>query len=152
LKPGARIVFIRVCPVLKSFPQIGALFCFDSCSITGKSRYIRSSVEKGILPSTKRKRRKKIMEGAISYRSAQALLKRSMELWNLAGLEEISVEPHQMVTSPLGPGLLLELADILAQCSSRSILFLPFFTSAVEHFDVVAVENRLLRLDLERNV
>src|SRR6266498_5533187 len=27
LRPGARIVFINVCPVLKSLPQIARLFC-----------------------------------------------------------------------------------------------------------------------------
>ncbi len=37
LKPGARMVLIKVCPVLKSLPQIGASFFRDNSSITGRS-------------------------------------------------------------------------------------------------------------------
>ena len=37
MKPGARIVFISVCPVLKSLPQIGVPVFLASSSIAGKS-------------------------------------------------------------------------------------------------------------------
>ena len=37
LKAGASTVFINVCPVLKSLPQIGAAFFFDSSIIAGTS-------------------------------------------------------------------------------------------------------------------
>ena len=37
LNAGARTVFIRVCPVLKSLPQTGASFLRESSSITGRS-------------------------------------------------------------------------------------------------------------------
>ena len=37
LKPGARMVFISVWPVLKSLPQIGASICLRSSSMAGMS-------------------------------------------------------------------------------------------------------------------
>ncbi len=37
LKAGASTVFINVWPVLKSFPQIGAAFFFDSSIMAGIS-------------------------------------------------------------------------------------------------------------------
>ena len=37
LKPGARIVFISVWPVLKSLPVIGTLFCLASSMSAGVS-------------------------------------------------------------------------------------------------------------------
>ena len=37
LRPGARIVFIQVWPVLKSLPAIGTLRVFDSSIMHGRS-------------------------------------------------------------------------------------------------------------------
>ncbi len=37
LKAGARTVFIKVWPVLKSLPQMGAAFFFESSIIAGTS-------------------------------------------------------------------------------------------------------------------
>ena len=37
LKAGASTVFINVCPVLKSLPQMGAAFFFESSIIAGIS-------------------------------------------------------------------------------------------------------------------
>jgi hypothetical protein len=37
LKAGARTVFIMVCPVLKSLPQMGAAFFLESSTMAGVS-------------------------------------------------------------------------------------------------------------------
>jgi hypothetical protein len=37
LKAGASTVFMKVCPVLKSLPVMGALFLRESSCITGRS-------------------------------------------------------------------------------------------------------------------
>ena len=37
LKAGASTVFMKVCPVLKSLPQMGAAFFFDSSIMAGRS-------------------------------------------------------------------------------------------------------------------
>ncbi len=54
--------------------------------------------------------------------------------WAAVGSINVSVEPHQMVTSRDAPEVFLNSRMSARTCSARSILFLPFLTFGPSSF------------------
>src|SRR3954452_19835950 len=96
LKAGARTVFMKVWPVLKSLPQMGAPFFFESSIIAGQSTVrFGAPLAKGT-PSVSAAHAY-ICEGAMPGSSdSRPFSNASMDWWTAVGSRKISVEPHQI--------------------------------------------------------
>jgi hypothetical protein len=98
LKPGARIVFMSVCPVLKSFPAIGTPRSSAVPRGPGSRRQVRSSVGVGDPLHDRR-------VGVDHARRDRGIVRLHRGLERLERLRadaparrKISVEPHQIMT------------------------------------------------------
>ena len=100
LKAGARTVFMKVWPVLKSLPQMGAAFCFESSIMAG---HVDGEVRRAVGEGHAFAQRGVGVD--LRGRDAdvvvlEALLERLDGLRGPAvGSMKISVEPHQIITT-----------------------------------------------------
>ena len=98
LNPGARMVFINVCPVLKSLPQIGTPCCRASSVIAGTSTVRLGAPLANGTPLVIAAQAYSI-EGAIAgWFSFIAATNVSGVAYTACGFRKISVEPHQITT------------------------------------------------------
>src|SRR5713101_8626335 len=126
LKPGARMVFISVWPVLKSFPQMATPWSCASVWIAGISTVrLGAPLAKGTPLVTEAQAYS--IEGAIAgWLDCIASMNFSGVECTSSGLTKDSVEPHQHVTRREARKVLRKLAMSSLICSASSYLFLPF--------------------------
>src|SRR5271170_3779039 len=117
LKAGARTVLMKVCPVLKSLPQMGAFILRESSLSAGMSTVrLGAPLAKG-MPSLSAAQAY-IIEGEMpGSLSTSPFSNASSVLWTAVCSRKISVDPHQIMTW----------RSVLVLNLAMSHLFLPVF-------------------------
>src|SRR5216684_6773568 len=127
LNPGARMVFIKVCPVLKSLPQIGTPCCRARPVSAGTSTVKLGAPFANGTPLVIAAHAYRI-EGAIAaWFPFIAATNVSGVAYTACGLRKISVDPHQITTVRETRFFFWNFLMSSLICSARSYFVRAFF-------------------------
>ena len=131
LMPGAMTVFIQVCPVLKSLPEIGTPRRLASSSSAGVSTARLGAPLQYGTSSMMQAHAYSIAGAMASSFASIARSNCSMVACCGPGLMKVSVEAHQTATTRSHPFFALKSRMSWRSCSARSRLVLPVLTLVV---------------------